>query len=153
MVVFQALTWESRDSDGEHLISIFGRTEDRVSVCVTTSFKPYFYVKMRKNVTESQIRERFQMIRSAVKGKIESYEVVKKKDLWGFQNNEKFVFIKLNFSTLDDMRACDRKLSKPLGDDPCPMKVYESNLDPVLRFMRRGGIQSTGWLDTGEQCV
>jgi DNA polymerase delta subunit 1 len=32
-------------------------------------------------------------------------------------------------------------------------KVYESNLDPVLRFMHRTGIQSTGWLDTGTRCV
>ena len=31
--------------------------------------------------------------------------------------------------------------------------MYESNLDPVLRLMHRTGIQSTGWLDTGERCV
>jgi len=31
--------------------------------------------------------------------------------------------------------------------------VYESNLDPVLRLMHRTGIQSTGWLDTGDNCV
>lgn len=153
MVVFQALTWETRDCDGEHLVSVFGRTEDGKSVCVTTVFKPYFYVKMHTNVTESIIRERFQQIKNAVKGCIESYEIVKKKDLWGFQNNEKFVFLKLNFMSLDDMRNCDRKLSRPLGDDPCPLKVYESNLDPVLRFMHRTGIQSTGWIDTGTSCV
>jgi len=32
------------------------------------------------------------------------------------------------------------------------MKLYESNLDPVLRLMHRTGIQSTGWLDTGDEC-
>ena len=153
MVLFQALTWEARDEDGEHLISIFGRSEDSKSVCVTTSFKPYFYVKMSKNVSESIIRSRFQQIRTAVKGRLESYEVVKKKDLWGFQNNESFVFMKLNFATLEDMKNCDRKLSRPIGDDPCPLKVYESNLDPVLRLMHRTGIQSTGWIDTGTNCV
>jgi DNA polymerase delta subunit 1 len=31
--------------------------------------------------------------------------------------------------------------------------VYESNIDPVLRLMHRTGIQSTGWLDTGDTCV
>ena len=153
MVVFQALTWEARDGDGEHLISIFGRTEDHKSVCVTTCFKPYFFVKMHRNVTEATIRERFQQIRAAVRSRIESYEIVKKKDLWGFQNNQSFIFMKLNFSTIEDMKNCDRKLSKPLGDDPAPLKVYESNLDPVLRFMHRTGIQSTGWIDTGSECV
>jgi DNA polymerase delta subunit 1 len=46
MVVFQALTWEARDSDKEHLVSIFGKTEDGKSVCVTTSFTPYFFIKL-----------------------------------------------------------------------------------------------------------
>jgi DNA polymerase delta subunit 1 len=31
--------------------------------------------------------------------------------------------------------------------------VYESNIDPVLRLMHRTGIQSTGWLDTGPNCI
>lgn len=153
MVLFQALTWEARDEDGEHLISIFGRSDDSKSVCVTTRFKPYFYIKMHKNTSESVVRVKFQQIRTAVKGCIESYEIVKKKDLWGFQNNESFVFMKLNFATLADMKNCDRKLSYPLGDDPCPLKIYESNLDPVLRLMHRTGIQSTGWVDTGDNCV
>ena len=55
MVVFQALTWEARDEEvpgdddgpvGEHLISIFGKTEDGKSVCVTTAFEPYLYIKL-----------------------------------------------------------------------------------------------------------
>ena len=46
MVVFQALTWEAWDADDQHLISIFGKTEDGKSVCVTTAFQPYFFVKL-----------------------------------------------------------------------------------------------------------
>ena len=34
MVVFQALTWEARDVDDEHMISIMGKTEDGKSVVV-----------------------------------------------------------------------------------------------------------------------
>ena len=153
MVVFQALTWEARDVEGEHLISIFGRSEYGPSVCVTTAFKPYFFVKMQKNVTEALIRDKFQKIRTAVKGRVDSYEIVRYKDLWGFQNNEKSIFLKLNFTTLEDMKFTDRKLQYPLSDDPVPLKVYESNIDPILRLMHRSGIQSTGWLDTGDSCI
>jgi len=32
-------------------------------------------------------------------------------------------------------------------------KVFESNIDPVLRLMHRSGIQSTGWLNSGDNCV
>ena len=38
MVVFAALTWEASDfEDSDHIINIFGRTEDGKSVCVSTS--------------------------------------------------------------------------------------------------------------------
>ena len=82
MVVFQALTWESRDVDDEHLVSIFGRAEDGKSVCVTTEFKPYFFIKLNKFVSAGVIYEQ-------IKQYIDSYDVMNCKDLWGFQNNEK----------------------------------------------------------------
>jgi GTP cyclohydrolase II len=33
-VEFQALTWETVDTDEEHLVSIFGKTENGKSICV-----------------------------------------------------------------------------------------------------------------------
>ena len=50
MVVFQVLTWETQDTEDEHLISIFGKTNEGKSVCVTTSFTPYFFVKLPKKM-------------------------------------------------------------------------------------------------------
>jgi DNA polymerase elongation subunit (family B) len=147
MVVFQALTWEARDVDNEHLITILGRTQDDKSVAVTTPFKPYFFVKMKKGVSELDAKTLFGKIPKAI-----NYEFVKSKDLWGFQNSETFLFMKLNFNTLADMKFCDRKLSKPLGDDSMPLRVYESNIDPLLRFMHRTGVSSTGWLEV-TQCI
>ena len=151
MVVFQALSWEARDCGDEendepreYLISIFGRTEDGKSVSVTTPFKPYFFIKLEKNVTEHAIK----VLWSKLESLAESYELLRAKDLWGFQNNEKFPFMKLNFTSLENLRKCNGKLRYQTP----PVKVFESNLDPVLRFMHRSGIQSTGWLDTGNEC-
>ena len=46
MVVFQALTWEARDVEGEHLISIFGKTEEwKICVCDDNIYDPYFFRK------------------------------------------------------------------------------------------------------------
>ena len=149
MVVFQALSWEARDVDDEHLISIFGRTSEGKSVCVTTAFKPYFFVKLSKTTTGAGVRALWSKLGDAP----ESYDLVKSKDIWGFQNNERFPFMKLNFTSLEKMRKCNAKLKYPLKGDSVPQKVFESNLDPVLRFMHRSGIQSTGWLDTGSSCV
>lgn len=150
MVVFQALSWEARDTDDEeYSISIFGRAENGDSVCVTTIFNPYFFVKVPK-----KIDPKFYM--SKVIKKCSEYvhysEFIKSKDVWGFQNNEQFIFLKLFFKTYSDMKKCDGVLRKPLDSGNQPPKVYESNLEPVLRFMHRTNIQSTGWIDTGSHC-
>jgi DNA polymerase delta subunit 1 len=45
------------------------------------------------------------------------------------------------------------RLKRTLPDEAVKYKVYESNLDPVLRLMHRTNIQSTGWMDSGDTCV
>ena len=153
MVVFSALTWEARDfEDSEHIISIFGRTEDGKSVCVSTAFKPYFFVKLPKNANNTSVQVLFDKIKKACPDVID-YSLTMSKDLWGFQNNQQFPYLRLNFPTVAAMRKCDSKLRYPLKDEAYPVKVYESNIEPMLRLMHRSGIQSTGWLDTGDKCV
>ena len=52
MVVFAALTWEASDfEDSDHIINIFGRTEDGRSVyCKITNYCPYFYILLPDKV-------------------------------------------------------------------------------------------------------
>jgi len=161
MVVFQALTWEARDADDEHLISIFGKTEHGKSVCLTTSFTPYLFIKLPAGINGQKIQQIYDIIGQKCRDSITSYSVAKSKDVWGFQNNEEFPFMKLNFKDLQARRLVDSFLRKPLDRTPDlheifgvrNVKVYESNLDPMLRLMHRTGIQSTGWLDTGDACI
>jgi DNA polymerase elongation subunit (family B) len=151
MVVFQALTWEARDEDDEHLISILGKTEDGKSVCVTTVFEPYFFVKLPRGTTDQDVRILYNDLNKLRPDHVTSYSITRKKDVWGFQNNEMFAFMRLNFKNLADRR----KVNSIFGYNRDFQKyhVYEANLDPVLRLMHRTGIQSTGWLDTGSECV
>ncbi len=83
--------------------------------------------------------------------------------------------MKLNFTTLATMRQCNYALRRKLegatsmgrtgtfsalligsfidaAGEPSVLRVYEANIEPVLRLMHISGIQSTGWLDTGS-CV
>ena len=152
MVVFQALTWEARDSDDEHLISIFGKTKDGKSVCVTTTFMPYFFVKLPKGVTQQRVQIIYNKIEKACPGCLVRYNSVHRKDVWGFQNNEQFPYLQLFFKNLAARRMVAGRLRRPLPDEHLKLKMYESNLDPVLRLMHRTGIQSTGWMDSGDQC-
>ena len=153
MVVFQALTWEARDSEegDEHLISIFGKTEDGKSVCVTTGFDPYFFVKLPTGTSQQQVQLLYNQLNKLRPNHVTSYSLTEQKDVWGFQNNEKFAFMRLNFKTL----AARRKVNSVFmyNDEFKKYHVYESNIDPVLRLMHRTGIQSSGWLDTGSKCI
>ena len=161
MVVFQALTWEARDGEDEHLISIFGKTEDGKSVCVTTAFTPYFFIKLPIGTDSQKVQRIYDILGNQCKDSLVAYSLMKSKDVWGFQNNEEFAYMKISFKDLQARRLVDSFLRRPLDRSPelyeifgvRNVKVYESNLDPVLRLMHRTGIQSTGWLDTGERCV
>ena len=151
MVVFQALTWEARDVEGEHQISIFGKTEEGKSICVTTTFDPYFFVKLPKGTKPSDVTRLYNDINALRRDHVTSYSLTKQKDVWGFQNNEEFHFMHLNFKTLEARRKVNSIFM--YNNDFKRYHVYESNIDPVLRLMHRTGIQSTGWLDTGPNCV
>ena len=153
MVVFQALTWETKDTDDEHLVSIFGKTGGGQSVCVTTTFTPYLFVKLPKNVTQQRVQIIYNKIEKMCPGCLTSYNTIHRKDVWGFQNNEQFPYLQLFFKNLASRRMVAGRLRRPLPDETLKLKLYESNLDPVLRLMHRTGIQSTGWLDSGDDCV
>ena len=161
MVVFQALTWETRDGEDEHLISIFGKSEDGKSVCLTTAFTPYFFIKLPSGIDSQKVQRIYDILCDKCKDSLVAYSLMKSKDVWGFQNNEEFAYMKINFKDLQARRLVDSFLRRPLNMTPDlfelfgvrTVKVYESNLDPVLRLMHRTGIQSTGWLDTGGKCV
>ena len=143
MVRFQALTWDARDDDdsGAHLISIFGKTLEGKSVCVTTEFTPYFFVKIPKGTEAAVLFRRIQNICGTA---VTSYDIAIQKDIWGFQNNESHAFLQVFCKNLKKRRYTANKLKE--------YKVYEANIDPVLRLMHRTGIQSTGWIDTVDSC-
>lgn len=164
MVVFQVLSWESRDDEDEnqHIISIFGKTKNGESVCVSTHFDSYFFIKVPKDFKKNDAKE----LKEKYLKLCCDYNFVSKKDIWGFKNNEKDIFMKVSFKTLSNMKKTSYGLQKKLDELVTPVDVfgkikkfyncgtnfiiYESNIDPVLRLMHRTGIKSTGWMDSGE---
>jgi DNA polymerase delta subunit 1 len=128
-VIFQAIAWNSREDEDVFTIDIFGRTEDGKSVHIETDFQPYFFVK----VTLGKPVPRLETL-------VEKPTLIKRKDLWGFQNSAEHTFAKLTFRTPSDMKRAEWICRNQ------KYQVYEANLDPILRLMHRSGIQSTGWL-------
>ena len=141
MTQFQAVAWDGQDQDDQFVIRIFGRSEDGRSVSLGTRFNPFFYVKISRDVKD--------LVRTLFWRGLVSCETVRAKDLWGFQNGELSTFLKLEFKTHKALRNCSYCIENTKYPELTGCKVYESNIDPVLRFMHVSGISSTGWIDPG----
>jgi len=140
MVPFQAIAWEGQDQDDQFTIRIFGRAEDGRSVCLGTPFQPFFYIKPRKLTKE---------ILEFVKTKCSKAEVKRAKDLWGFQNETLSDFIQVTFKSHRALRGLAWSIENFKWPELAGCRVYESNIDPVLRFMHVSGCTSTGWINPG----
>ena len=141
MTTFQAVAWEGSDhEDGKFVIRIYGRQADGKSVALGTTFRPYFYVKLR-------VQHSFADFAALIRKRFQSTEIreVRAKDLWGFQNNLLSRFARIEFDTMRQMRFCAYGLRKS-DTEFGKLKLYETNIDPVLRFMHVTKIRSTGWL-------
>ena len=127
---FQAIAWEGYDDEeGQYIVRAYGRTEDGRSVAASTVFEPYFFVKMGARIPEARGAK---------------IEYVMAKDLWGFQNGARGRFAKLTFQTHKAFRSARYGLERE------KWKIYEANLDPVLRFMHVSGCTSTGWVQVSD---
>jgi DNA polymerase delta subunit 1 len=137
---FQAIAWDGRDQDDQYTIRIFGRSENGKSVSLGTKFNPYFYLKT--SAPQEVVKGIFW--RGLISCKLQHL-----KDLWGFQNGELSRFLRLEFKTHKALRNCAWAVENRKHEELKDAKVYESNIDPVLRFMHVTGISSTGWIDPG----
>ena len=140
MEPFQAIAWEGQDTDDQFTIRIFGRNADGKSVSLGTPFQPYFFIKPRKMSKD---------VLEFIKSKCFKAEHKRAKDLWGFQNGELSDFIQVTFKTHRHLRGVAWSIENAKWPELSGANVYESNIDPVLRFMHVSGCSSTGWIDPG----
>jgi DNA polymerase delta subunit 1 len=127
MVQFQVISWDARDIQNKYTITMYGRTSEGSSVALSCQFQPYYFLRTGNVANLKGYKTRY----------------LEAKDLWGFQNGKKQAFVQLIFDSLADFKKSqwNRK------------NVYEGNIDPFLRFMHCTGIQSAGWIDTGNLCI
>jgi DNA polymerase delta subunit 1 len=166
-VEFQIIEWFDEDIYDEeedtnlYSVKMLGVSEKGESVCCSvTGFKPYFYIKVPKQWGSSS-KKRFidGLVRDFgrnskfgekwVKGYTgiseKDCKISKKKDFFGFKNGETDVFIKLAFYNMSSFYNMRKNLTD-YTIDKYKFELYESNLDPVLRFIHDLDIQTAGWV-------
>jgi DNA polymerase delta subunit 1 len=140
MEPFQAIAWEGQDIDDQFTIRIFGRAADGKSVSLGTPFQPYCFVKPQRYSSD---------VLSFVKTKVWKAEHKRAKDLWGFQNGDLSNFIQVTFKTHKALRGFAYSVENAKWPELSGARIYEANIDTVLRFMHCSGCSSTGWIDPG----
>ena len=163
-LVFQPIQWFSEDVSTEDddgnptrafLIRSYGVTSDGHSIVVNIkNFTPYFFIKVDHVVTQGFLDNLEKTLIDKMSYKSQKKAVLppklrKRKDFWGFHNDEKFSYVQLTFTTLSAFRAAIRVMKTPLKLMPKVGQVkytlYESNIEPMLRFMHIRDISPTGW--------
>lgn len=168
-LIFQVIDWdyyhdeESIDDDDvddndnvllKYKIRMFGITDQQKKIHVQINdYTPFFYIQIPKNTQRTQIQMLLEEVKNRVpkrvKNSLKSYDIVKKHIFWGFTNYEKYDFVRLVFHSYDGFRAYERIFNKPIKTyygSVKKYKVFESNIDPMLRFMHIRNIRSCGWV-------
>jgi DNA polymerase delta subunit 1 len=160
------------ESSEKYSIYIYGTTENNITICSKViNFQPFFYVKpppewqemdlrkFKENVSELQRRLLEDTYDNKYKGKVytnriinntnkeffEKIEIVNKKDFWGFTNNKDFRFLKIIVSS---MKLYNNLKYYFQSETPFKegFKLYESNIDPFLRFIHIKNLKPCGWI-------
>ncbi len=128
MVQFQVISWYSGDEGNKYMIHIFGRSDDGKVHHVKFPYKPCLYI--RCNHFPVNLREKY----------AQRFEKVQNmRSVWGYSEQPQ-IFYKIRFDSLRQRKFAELDLKKTF-------KVFEANIDPVLRFMHESGVSSTGWVD------
>jgi DNA polymerase elongation subunit (family B) len=166
---FQIIEWYSKDideGDGDdetfdlvYRISMFGVNSDGESIiCNVNGFQPYYYIKVPSDFTKQKIGSLCNYIEDSyilkkytnvlVKNKI---KLVSAKDIYGFMNDTKFLFVRLVFNSSTVMMK-SRYIFKNFITIPgvfkdTKLQLYESNIEPFIKFIHSRDIQACGWVN------
>lgn len=153
----QAIAWHGEDlgegADPQFWVYAFGRTPEGESACVRVPFTPYWFVRvgdafgsMELAALKTQIRR---YLGDGQNGDLKSASIVRRKTFHGFTNEVAFPFVLLVFTTQVASRrvaGAMRSGRVRVGAERSP-RLYETQLDPVLRLMHVSEVESTGWID------
>lgn len=161
-LVFQILdidSYHAKDDENEKSIfniMLFGKTNEGKSVYVNVEgFNPYFYVEIdpsyRKPICQRIINDIQKRIKKDHQDSLIDFTIERAHKFFGFTNNEKFNFLKLVFNNYDAMRSYARVFemnhSMPYlnKSQKVNFKLYESNINPIIRFLHIQNIDPIGW--------
>ena len=151
-LVFQTLDWYCEDIIDDvtgyyvYKIYVFGVNDNSKPInLVISDFYPFFFIEIPATWNKSCIYS----IRESLNFKGKNIEFLERKRYYGFENNKIRKFLKLSFYNSKTMRALKYKFEKEsfiISGKEYRFPLYESNIDPILRFTHLRDILTAGWV-------
>jgi hypothetical protein len=146
------------------MIQIFGVDDKgKTYSVIAEDYKPFFYVMVNDKWT-IQIKEKFlDFIKSKIgnyyKDSITECKIIKRKKLYGFDGGKEHKFIKFEFANFNAFNKVknlwysgyqkeggNTLLKNGLRFNDTDIKLYESNIPPLLRFFHIKDLSPSGWI-------
>lgn len=164
------IDFSSSEKAREYSINIYGKNKEGISICTNViGFKPFFYLKppeswedlsneeFKLKVQQLQINlldnyyeckfknktTRKKIISRFYEDHLCKLEIERKKDFWGFTNNKEFRYIKIVVKSLGLFNS----LKYYFQDLKEGFTLYESNIEPFLKFIHIQKIKPCGWIN------
>ena len=163
-LIFNIIDWydidDNHDDDNDlynkkYIIKIFGRTEKGESVYLKVlNFDPHFYILLpdewNDDIIDIKINKLLHKLRKmksiSMKYFLQS-KIISKKKLYGFYGDTRFKFVRLTFNNKRAMMDIAKLFKDKISVDKLiKFEIYESNIEPFIRFIHRADIQTCGWI-------
>ena len=156
-LIFQCLDWHCEDIDqsednesgpsSEYKIFVFGVTQTGTPISLMINgFYPFFFIEVPIGWDSNCKHSVSQALN--FKG-IKSIEFLERKKYYGFENNKLRKFLKLTFWNSRSMRNLRYRIKDTkymISGREYSFDLYESNIDPLLRFTHLRDILTAGWI-------
>ena len=155
------------EQEEDFTIQLFGLNEKKNSYCLLVQgFKPFFYVKVPSIFQISDKENLLAFIKSKIYKKYQEIEIeiklIKRKQLYGFDGNQKYKFVCLTFENIKHFNCVknlwfqyDNKETRlnrnGLQWNNHKLEIYESHIPPLLRFLHITDISPSGWIQVDQK--
>jgi DNA polymerase elongation subunit (family B) len=135
------------------VIHLFGMDEKGQAMRIDVNgFRPFFYVALPNELIDYSPIEKH--LRTKLRADVDliKFEIENHQKFYSYTGGKSFRFLKMSFQSLSMFYTVrkefldEKQVPKMSIKGGKPLEVYESNIDPMLRFFHMRGISPCGWV-------
>lgn len=148
---------KKRDCNNKFVVKAFCKDKNGENVVLNVhDFRPFYYIKVPNNWQDPQANMFVRGLKTKVKkwfiNTLTEWKLVNAKPLYDFTADDKFRYMRLTFTCLAGFYAFRKILEEDVRlpgvnqNRPHRYQLFESNLQPLLRFMHCNNLKAAGWI-------